>query len=72
MSLCDSNSRTLNLHTIQTKKAGFREHALKKALETPNVDVEHLKLSLDIINTVGEYLDGEPISAPKPNKVRKP
>jgi len=56
---------------IRNKKDSFREHALKKVLETPNVDVEHLKLSLDIINRVGEYLDGEPVPAPKPNKARK-
>lgn len=56
---------------IRNRRDSFREHALRKALETPNADVEHLKLSLDIINTVGEYLDGESVSASKSNKASK-
>lgn len=56
---------------IRNRRESFREQALKRALEAPNVDVEHLKLSLDIINTVGLYLDGEPVSTSESKKVRK-
>jgi PAS domain S-box-containing protein len=55
---------------IRNRRDSFRERALKRILEMPNVDIERLKLSLDIINTVGQNLHGDPESTSESTKLR--
>src|ERR1043165_869922 len=50
---------------IKNRRENFRGLAVQKILELPNVDIEQLKLSLDIIDAVGQRLHSETERTPE-------
>ncbi len=55
---------------IRSRRDSFRDRALQKILELPNVDIERLKLSLDIIDAVGQNLQGDTERTSESTKIR--